>query len=60
MPQTPSPAGYKLVEAGTLMEFEVLSTETKPTASDDGAIVDLPFSVEAITESGDTLVTVHG
>lgn len=46
MPRTPNAAGYKLVEAGTLMEFEVLSTETKPTASDDGAIVEVELQLD--------------
>jgi hypothetical protein len=39
MTDTSIPAGYKLVESGTLMLFEILKTDIKPTVGDEDKIV---------------------
>lgn len=46
MPENTIPAGYKLVEAGTLMTFEILATDIKPTAGDEDKIVDMTLQLE--------------
>ena len=46
MTDAPIPAGYKLVQAGTLMTFDVLKTDIKPTVGDEDKIVDMELQLD--------------
>lgn len=43
---TTIPAGYKLVESGTLMLFEVPKTDIKPTVGNEDKIVDMELQFD--------------
>ncbi|MEQ9319516.1 MAG: hypothetical protein RIF41_10180 [Polyangiaceae bacterium] len=46
MPDHPDLAGYKLVESGTLMTFDVVSTDIRPTPSDDDKVVEIELQLD--------------
>lgn len=46
MPDHPNPAGYKLVESGTLMTFDVVSTDIRPTPGDEDKIVEIELKLD--------------